>query len=220
VDVALAQRMHSVDLQRCGLSPASVPALARLLGSDALTSLLVLGEHLLDAPAARVLAAALRANSTLTSLSLRNAGVFDDPAAAAELLGALTGHASLRMLSVRGNRVRTAHQAAAGALLGALVAANAPALTQLTVSWCRLGDECLRALFEALPANTHLRTLDCTSNRISEASAADVLLPAVRANASLRTLIIRGGWFDLRWAALLDAEALVTRRRGEGEDAA
>jgi hypothetical protein len=188
VDAALARRLQSVSFRNCFLSPASAPALARLLGGDALTSLTLGGENLVYEPAAAVLAAALRANSALTSLTLKYAGVFDDIAATAELLGALTGHASLRALSLSDNVMVDADRAAAGALLGALVAANAPSLTHLKVSRCHLGDDGMRALFEALPHNTHLRKLDCMYNVISDAFAADVLLPAVRANTSLRQM--------------------------------
>jgi hypothetical protein len=193
VEAALARRLQTVDLFECGLSPASVPALTRLLARDALTTLACSCMFLLDVPAARVLAAALRANSTLTSLSLFNTGVFNDPAAAVELLGALTGHASLRVLDLKHNRRPVAaHPEAAGAALGALVAANAPALTQLDVAVCDLGGVGLRALFEALPANTHLRKLECSYNFINNAFAADVVLPAVRANASLRQVELDG----------------------------
>jgi hypothetical protein len=190
VDAALARRMHGVELYNCSLSGASIPALARLLGSDALTSLVCVSVRALDAPSARVLGAALRANSTLTHLSLKGSGVFRDVAAGAELLGALTGHASVRVLELDGNAVRDDDQAAAaGASLGALVAANAAALTELDVSECDLGDDGLRALFEALPHNTHLRTLSCSNTDITEAFVCDVLLPAVRANTSLRALV-------------------------------
>jgi hypothetical protein len=187
VDAALARRLQHVELYACALFPAPAPALARLLSSDALTTTMEFWHmNLLDAPAARVLAAALRANSTLTTLTLANAGVFVDAAAAAELLGALTGHASMQTLCLRDTYVVATDQAAVGALLGALVAANAPALTELCVSHCYLGDAGLRPLFEALPQNTHLRTLICDQNGMSEACARDVLLPVVRANASLR----------------------------------
>jgi hypothetical protein len=191
VDAALARRLEAVMLYFCRLPPASAPALARLLSSDALTTLHVYHEVaplLLDAPFARVVGAALRANSTLTSLTLENARVLGDAAAGAELLGALTGHASLQVLSLGGDRVERAHQAAAGAALGALVAANAPALTELNVMSSALGDAGLRPLFEALPRNTHLRKLCCYGNNTSEVFARDVLLPAVRANVSLRQL--------------------------------
>lgn len=52
------------------------------------------------------------------------------------------------------------------------------------------------ALFDALPRNTHLETLDCNYNqaRIDEPFATGVLLPAVRANKSLRALSCRTLW--------------------------
>jgi hypothetical protein len=187
VDAALARCMHTVSFYDCSLPPASAPALARLLSSEALTTLIIQEEELLDVPASRVLAAALRANGTLTSLTLKRVGVFDNLAAAAVLLGALTGHAGLQTLRLRCNLVAAADRAAVGAALGALVAANAPALTQLDVSDCALGDDGMRALFEALPANTHMRTLCCHSNNATEACVRDVLLPLVRANTSLRS---------------------------------
>jgi hypothetical protein len=84
--------------------------------------------------------------------------------------------------------VGAAQEAAAGAALGALIAANAPVLTELDVGWSDLGDAALRPLFEALPANTHLRALIVTYNAMSEAFARHMLLPAVRANTSLLQL--------------------------------
>ncbi len=100
----------------------------------------------------------------------------------------------MRVLCLIGNLVAVPIQAAAGAALGALVAANAPALTELDVSWCHLGDDGLRPLFEALPQNTHLRMLKCEGNGSSREFGRDVALPAVRANASLRQL-------ELDWGA-------------------
>jgi hypothetical protein len=211
VDAALARRMHTVILERCLLTPASAPALARLLSSGALKTLEVswMVDQLLDAPAAAVLAAALRANSTLTSLALDNVAVWRDPDAAAELLGALHGHASLRVLSLVANHAEAAaDRAAAGVALGALIAANTPALTHLDVSDCALGDHGLRALFEALPHNTHLRKLFCDDNGMSGAFARDVLLPAVRANTSLWELDT-----GMTCDYALEAEALVRRPR-------
>jgi hypothetical protein len=196
IDAALAHRLHSVELCDCGLTPVSAPALARLLGSGALTTLECSNATMLDMPAARVLAAALRANATLTSLELNHAGVWRDPAAAAELLGALMGHTSVQVLSLRENYMAAADQAAVGTALGALIAANAPALTELDVAECGLGDDGLRALFEALPANSHLRTLNCRFNDMDAAFARDVALPAVRANASLREVKLDWGTSD------------------------
>jgi Ran GTPase-activating protein (RanGAP) involved in mRNA processing and transport len=86
--------------------------------------------------------------------------------------------------------VRAADRVRAGTSLGALVAANAPALTMLNVSSCALGDEGLGPLVDALAANTHLQTLNCSGNGMSKAFAFDRLLPAVRANTSLRSLTL------------------------------
>lgn len=81
-----------------------------------------------------------------------------------------------------------------GASLGALVAAHATALTSLDVGGqanhqqASLGEAGLRALVLALPSNTHLRRLDISHNGLGDGFARDVLLPAVRANSSLREL--------------------------------
>ncbi len=208
VDAALARRMDAVALSFCGLSPASAPALARLLSSDALTTLECSHTDLLDVPAATLLAAALRENSTLTSLTLIVARVWEDLDAAAELLGALTGHASLRVLNLACNRLFGPPAEELGAVLGTLVAANAPALTELDLSNCILRDAGLRPLFEALPGNTHLRKLECEGNIISDAFERDVVLPAVHANASLRELDAGRGA-----AHATQAAALVRDRR-------
>jgi hypothetical protein len=209
VDVALAREMTSLKLWNCRLSPASAPALARLVGSGTLTELSIgEGGQLLDAPSAALLGAALRTNSTLSSLAF-HWGFWQDAEAGAALLGALTDHVSLRTLNLSGNHMLVA-EAVAGAALGALVAANAPALTQLEVSQSNLGDAGLRPLLEALPYNTHLRTLGVGDNAMSATFARDVLLPAVRANTSL--LKLRAANWDGATAAMREAEALVANR--------
>jgi hypothetical protein len=214
VDVALARQLRVLRFWRCNLSPASVPALARRLGSGTLTTLVIGqgGQQLLNGPSAALLGAALRANSTLTGLYLLNVSFWRAAGAAAALLSALTGHASLRTLKLAFNNEVLVGRAA-GAPLGALVAANAPALTQLNVSRSRLDDAALRPLFNALPANTHLRTLEMSHNNMSEAFARDVLLPAVRANASLRTLCALS---DVVHPGAAEATALVAARGGGG----
>jgi hypothetical protein len=214
VDAALARRLQSVTLDVGRLSRASAPALARLLGGDALTTLDCRYMELLNKRAVAVLAAALRANATLTSLALNHCGVvWRDPAAVAVLLGALTGHASVRTLCLQYNSMRAADQAAMGAALGALVAANAPALTQLDVlSVYDLDNVGLRPLFEALPRSTHLRTLSCQGKHMRAAFARDVLLPALRANTSLRRMDTTGLF---RSAALSVARELRSRAQHE-----
>jgi hypothetical protein len=185
VEAALTCRLRRVKLLACDLSPASAPALARLLGGSALTALEIYGsdEQLLDEPAAVLLGNALRADTTLTSLLLSAVRLWQEPAAAVALLNALTAHPSLCELDVNDNRVGTA-QHRAGAALGALVAANAPTLRRLGIIGNRLGDAGMAALVDALPHNTHLQTLDCGENGMSEAFVRDRLLPAVRPNLS------------------------------------
>jgi hypothetical protein len=199
VGAAVARRMRTVELYSCGLSPASMPALARLLGGNAVAELCIhsrLNGPLLDEPAAALLGDALQANTSLTTLRLQCMDLWRSPATTAVLFGALTGHPRLRTLAVSDNHIMqpvgdAADAAgAAGAALGTLLLANAPALQQLDVSGSRLGDVGLGLLVDALPHNTHLRTLDCGLNGMSEAFARDRLLPAVRANASLRTLTV------------------------------
>jgi hypothetical protein len=172
---------------------------------------------LCDAATAPVLAAALRANATLTSLTLN--GVLDvwrrgDVAAA--LLGALTGHGSLRTLRVTQtggtalvHRLENAPPLAPEAVavsvaaLGALNAANAAALTALDVSDAELEDEQLRVLFATLPANSHLRSLNLRGNRPSDACLREHALPALRANTGLREL-----WLDAFGAHFYDGDEI------------
>jgi hypothetical protein len=214
VAAALACRLTSLHLTDCNLSPASVPALVRVLGGGTLTDLFLEGEprQLLDEPAAELLGAALRGCTTLTSLSMRAVHLWEVPAAAVMLLGALTGHPSLRALDLWLNHAPPPDVAEheVGAAMGALVAANAPALQQLSVAFCFLHDTGLRPLFDALPSNTHLRKLNCSRNELSDAFVRDSLLPAVRANSSLRELQMA-----LQSDEALEAQALVQRRAAD-----
>jgi hypothetical protein len=198
VDAALTLRLPSLMLVDCHVTPASAPALARLLSGGALTELYVLNDtrQLLDQPAAALIADALRANSTLTSLKLVSCSFWRDAAAAALILGALTAHRSLRTLDLSINYILPGDQQspALGAALGALVAANAAALHELHLSYVTYFDAGLLALgplVDALPFNTHLRTLNLDRTRWTDDFARDRLLPAVRANTSLRRLTLR-----------------------------
>jgi hypothetical protein len=188
---ALKEPLPYVELEDCSLSPASAPALARLLGGALETlSIQHVGQPLLDAPAARVLGDALRA-STLTQLMFYRVDFGDDAADMATLLRGLEAHPSLRHLMLnwcgfQGIDNETTYPAAIGAALGALIAANAPALTELAVPWNNLGDAGMDPLVDALPRNTHLVQLDWDGNDISEAFKRDRLLPAMRAHPRLR----------------------------------
>jgi hypothetical protein len=180
VEAALARRLCALQLRDCCLSPASVPALVRLLAGNTLTRLAISSSRrvqlLLDEPAATLLGDVLRANTSLTSLKLTSLRLWRSSAAAVTLLAALVGHPRLRAIDLSGNSVHNV-KADAGAVLGALVAANAPALRQLNISFSQLGNAGMGPLVEALRHNTHLTKLDCTYNLMSEAFARDRLLP-------------------------------------------
>jgi hypothetical protein len=220
IDVSQARCLKYIEFERCNLSPASVPALARLPGGGALKRLVVIGNgaQLLDAPGAALLAGALRTNTTLRFLRLAVVGLWHDAQAGAGVVAALTAHPSLRCLWLDNNWPVPAGNdaAAAGAALGALVAANAPALRKLYLAWCSLGDAGLAPVLDALPANTHLRVLHCSDNDMSAPFARDALLPAIRANGSLRELVASEWWGGVEDAVapeeVLQAEALVKAR--------
>jgi hypothetical protein len=181
VDAALACQLQSFSSLRCGLSPASAPALARLFRGGSLTQLSMLDERVLrDVQSAVILGDALRASTSLTRLTLS--------ATSALLLHALVAHGTLQFLHIKARPADDANNAALGAALGALVASNAPALRELKLPGCGLGDAALAPLVQALRHNTHLHTLHVARNGLTGAFARDVLLPAVRANTSLRAL--------------------------------
>ena len=213
---ALAINLRDLSLRRCGLSPASVPSLARLIRGDVLESLLIdnNGDPLLDDATAAQLADVLAASRTLTRLQLDGTRFWDDAPAATVIMRALTGHPRLQEVDLSYNQ--PPDQLATGAALGALVAANAPALQLLVVQWSRFGDVGLGGLCEALPRNTHLRELDLNWTSMSAAFARDVLCPAVLANSSLRKLKASQYWDyapgEQAPPELLEAEALVAAR--------
>jgi hypothetical protein len=215
VDKALARRLMQIAFVSCGMSPTSAPALTRLLGSCDLTTLNINGsvaEGLLDGPAAVLLSVALRRNSTLTTLVLSGAKLWRDAAAANVLLGALIAHPSLRRLNISTNAVGVANQAAAGCAVGALVAANATALEELEMSDCNLGDAGMGHVIDALRTNTHLRTLVCDGNAVSDAFIRTQLLPAVRTNTTLRTLrLVKNGDVEAPLGLQLAQELFETR---------
>jgi hypothetical protein len=129
---ALACRLRTLNLERCDLSPASVPAFARLIRDGSLTAIFIdnYDKQLLDEPGAVQLADAIATNRQLVVMWLRGTDLWRDAAASAAVLHALTGHSSLRDVNVGGNEPED-HAAAAGAALGALVAATSAIVAPL-----------------------------------------------------------------------------------------
>ena len=191
VDAALTRRLRRVDFMDCAFTPASAPALARLVGGGALTNLGICRTRntILDEPGAATLCAALRSSDSIIELSFHDTHFWRVSAAGVEVIRALVTHPSLQKLSLAFETPATeAGKAAAGAALGALVAANSPALHELSLFQCQLSDAGLAPVFAALHLNTHLRSLNCRFTSVSEAFVRDAVLPAVRANVGLQTL--------------------------------
>lgn len=105
-----------------------------------------------------------------------------------------------------------------GCALGYLVAANSPALKTLDLSYCELGAHGLRGVLQALHMNTHLTDLEISGNGIAADQAALELMPAVRANTSLRRLFcyndVASMTRDDPFEILLEAHELVHARAG------
>ena len=179
VDAALSRRLKRVRLTACPLSVESMSAFARLLREGVLEVLafrspitLPLGE----------LAPALRASTTLQSLTLFRVGLWRDVHAGAALLEALIAHPTLRNLDLTFNVLANeADGHVAGAALAALVEANSPALMSLNLSTSGFRDATLAPLLAALHVNTRLRELNILVNEPSHAFTRDVLEPAKRA---------------------------------------
>jgi hypothetical protein len=214
VDAAVARRMPELKFMG-GTRPAAAP-LARLLAEGSLSYFgMAPGGYprtpLFDAAGAALVAGALRINTTLTSLELSGANLCLDMGAAALLLGALVGHRSIRELQITGEEHTTTEASFVfGAALAALIAADAPTLHVLVCFNNHLGDGYLTSIVEALALNRHLRTLDVSDNGMSEAFARDRLLPAVRANTTLREL--KCAKYQPGPPSAAEAEELVRRR--------
>jgi hypothetical protein len=210
VDAALARGLRSLEMRQCWLSPFSLPSLARLLSSGTALAELRISSTPMPAGAAAELAHALRANSTLRTFALEDVALWRAAAGAAALLDALAGHGSIRTLTLAFPELLDAHSDAvlaksAGAALGALIAADAPALRELNLEG--LGDAAAAPMLRELARNRHLHTLRLGGGALTCGFACNTLLPAVRANASLRCLRIEGGG-----TAAAHAEALVGAR--------
>ena len=160
-----------------------VTPLCRLLARNAhLTKLVLRGcPALLLPPRGAQLWCAIRANLSLTTLSLSQAG-----------LASLAGHPSIRKLRLSrnrppapgaGRRGAAAVSRAAGDALASLLRADT--LFELDVADCGLGDGGLASLFSALPSARKLATFVPWFNDLSEGLAA-AAAAAVAASPSIQ----------------------------------
>ena len=152
-----------------------------------------LGQHGLFAAqhAVALFAAALRSNTWLTRLELSSVRLWDVVERDVAVVAALVGHSSVTHVSLHSNRLLLVDRLAVGHALAQLVGANAPALAFLSVRSMELSEEGLRPVLAALPRNTHLRELECSepwNGDIGKEFVRSTLVPAVRANTSLRSL--------------------------------
>ena len=184
-------RLSALDLSDCGLTPDSLPALADMLAGGTLTQLSVRGVRGGGAPFtgahAAAFCAALR-GSALTALTLTGCQLWDEATLAdgIALLSACEACPRLGHLSVSRNATGcVAAEQAVGAGLARLV----PRLRFLDISHCDLGEAGLAPLMAALAApDAAVRQLFAGFNEYSAHTARDAVLPAVRANLSLRAL--------------------------------
>jgi hypothetical protein len=236
VDAALARRLTSLKFDGgVGLLPAHLPLLSRLVREGALETLeLVVYETFRPADGdARwaELCAALAASTTLRRLTLT--GLCNTPGAIAALCAGLVRHPVLERLSFSSREYLDQEnifvdQIVNSAALAALLTANAPTLAELRLPDAYLGEAGMRLVLAALTRNTHVRVLDCVCHsfdfeqapwqRLSARFVADVLLPAVRANTSLRTLKL--ALDETYWPeeAACNAEAILQDLAARGEE--
>ena len=183
-----------------------MPSLARLVGGRSLTALEVWNDGDIFVPPPAFCAAV--AAAPLVRMYYVEAGLFDDLDSGLSLLAAVTGHPTLRHLSLAANRVSQAGRTAVGAALGLLVAADSP-LVALDISECTIGNDGLLPFIDALPRNTLLSRLECIENGFTQISATR-LLAAVRATASL--VHLKAARTIEPIPELVDAEAVVAAR--------
>jgi hypothetical protein len=209
VDLAISQ-LQSLSLSACGLSPASLPALTRMLmTSNALLSLHLSISRLplltgADVPA---FCAALR-SSRLVELSLNSMHLWESLEDGLAVFAACAKHPTLRKLRLTFNQTDEGPApSAVGAALAMLIVDDS-VLESLDVSYCYLGDAAIRILFAAVAGSTRLCKLSCSDNNIDVECARESILPAVQANTSLRELYFG----DPNIPELEQAEALVHAR--------
>ena len=200
VDVVIANGITALRLEWCALEPPSMVHIARLVTLGQLNYLYICLGNVVDLPllnmaderaSCEAFCAALRSNTSITTLALIDVVLWVDTAAGEAIITALFGHPSIRNLSFHSNVVVEAdEQIAVGTILARLLIADSQCLHLLDLAWCALGDDGMRPIVDALRSNTHLLDFFCSHNGLTPLFARDVLSPALAVNASLRSLMI------------------------------
>jgi hypothetical protein len=189
VQLAISRPFSQCHLNHCGLTGESLPSLTRLLREGSLEEFGCSSNHVLFTGQHVVTFCLALRTCVLKSLALGFTRLFDSLPDGLAVLDALVGHPTLQTLILNFNSISKENKVTVGEALGRLVAADS-ALQSLDVSFCHLGDDALRPLFAAVAQSTRLRELRCTDNDLSLEFAGDVVLPAIRSNVSLRSLMI------------------------------
>ena len=188
VDAAISGGIKDTFFGGCDLSQTALPALGRLLQSAGFGGLSVhnSGRTLFEGPALPAFFEALRKSKSLRMLWLEDVNLWADVAVATQLIGTLEGFKQGLWLSNNRTDGTPAMQRAAGECLARLIARSRN-LRILDLSGNALGETGLAPIFQALNGSKTLVELRLYQ-RFSADFARDVVLPAVRANTSLRKL--------------------------------
>jgi hypothetical protein len=225
VNAAISAGIKDMCFDECGLSQTALPALTRLLQSPGFEGLTVWNRThaLLEGPALPAFCEALRNSKSLKMLKLKAVNLWADVAAASQLIAAMEGHPALQELSTEFNRTYGTPdtQRAAGECLSRLIA-HSTSLKFVDVSYSELGEAGMTPIFEALRGSTVLEVLSfgCIDALFSAEFARNVLLPAVRANTSLRRLFGFRSVDGEPLPALREVEVILEARRLADADAA
>ena len=217
-------RVSDVTFHHCNLAPASLPGLTRLLEAGCLVRLAInhYGRALFEAgPELTTFCHALR-SSTLQKLVLAEVELWQDLAASGELLAALVNHPTLKELSLPDFVGATDDtRRAAGKQLAPFVT-HSSALQKLDLTWNQIGEAGLAPIFEALHFSSTLKELIVDHEDISHEFARDVILPAVRANTSLRRLNFRydDEYYDEKLLPELVEAHIIVAARTQPDDGA
>lgn len=204
VDAAIAAGIREILFLGCRLNPPALPALTRLLQSPGFERLKISnnGWTVFEGLALPAFCETLRNSKSLTALELDGVNLWDDLEVLSELFAALEGLPTLQKLKLRRNRTDEAPRIAASRwavderldelqravrkyLARLIVRSNS--LRSLKLKDNLLGEAGMTPIFQALNGSRTLSELSLHEG-ISVDFTRNVVLPAVRANTSLRTL--------------------------------